>query len=208
MKILEKDIFEYLQINRSARILDWGCGKGEMLDKLKDNDFLNCSGVEINSDFARADIEIVEDTISFLEERPSTFDVIYVRESAYYISKENQSRLWSGFFRALNPNGALIVVTFNGALKTSDWIIQKDFGIHFAFNEISLSDLALKAGFGELEVLGIKPINRTPIGKFLAYCLSIYRRVHSSLAYISERGLCHFNPRLFEKNIVLLARKL
>jgi hypothetical protein len=208
MKILENDIFEYLQINRDAQILDWGCGEGEMLNKLKDNGFLNCNGVEINSDFTRADIVIVEDTIGFLEEKPNTFDVIFVRESAYYVSKENQSRLWAGFFCALKPEGAIVVIAFNGALKTSDWIIQKDFGIRFAFNELSLADLAQKAGFGRVEVLGIRPTNRTLIGKFLTFSLSMYRRVHTNLAYISERGFCHFNPRLFDKNIVLLARKL
>ena len=207
MNIYQKDLLKRLSLEREAKILDWGCGYGNEIDEFKRVGFKNVSGLEIDEKFSRMDIVIDSDSIGFLEKAQETYDVIFARESIYYIQKKDQSRLWSAFFKALKPNGHIIVITFNGALTTSQFIIQKDLDIQFALNEISLVALAQKAGFTGIETLGIKPKHRTPIGAAIGYKLSLFKRINLTLTYLSERGFDHLNPKLLTKNIVLLAQK-
>ena len=207
MNIRQKDLLKRLNVKYDEKILDWGCGPGNEIGSFKQIGFVNCSGLEVDPQFARLDITIDEDTIGFLEKNPETFDVIFARESVYYIRKEDQPRLWLAFNSALKPNGKIIVITFNGILLTAYFILQKDLGIQMVFNEYTLLSLASKAGFVNLEILGIKPSSRTPIGWIVTNLSLIYRKITITFRFFTERGFERFRPSLFTKNIVLLAFK-
>ena len=207
MNIHQKDLLKRLNVKYDEKILDWGCGAGNEIDSFKQAGFVNCSGLEVDPQFARLDITINEDSIGFLEKNPETFDVIFARESIYYICKEDQPRLWLAFNSALKPNGKIIIITFNGILLTAYFILQKDLGIQLVLNEYTLLSLASKAGFVNVEVLGIKPASRTPLGFIITNLSLIYRKITITLRYFIERGFERFRPSLFTKNIVLLASK-
>jgi hypothetical protein len=177
------------------------------IDFLKEMDYSNVEGLEVVTSFLRADIHIEPDSIGFLENNPERWDVIFARESVYYVPKENQQRLWKAFFLGLKPGGKLVVIVFNGALTTSEWIIQKDHGIKFALNEISLLNLGEIGGFHDIEIEGVKPQHRSPVGATIFMILSLYRNLTSRLRYLSERGIDRQNPRYFTKSIVLIAKK-
>lgn len=207
MSIQEKRIADYFLADKSVRILDWGCGDGTEIDNFKRQGYLNILGLDVDPLYDRNDVIIECDSVGYLEKNPQTYDVIFARQSIYYIPKDGQSRLWNSFHAALKPNGKLIVIVFNGALTSAEWIIQKDFGIQFSLNEVSLRNLANLAGFRNLEILGIKVPDRTPIGSISSAFLNFYRTVNSQLRYISERGFDGQNPKIFTKSLVILANK-
>ena len=187
--------------------MDWGCGKGDQIDALYLLGYINVSGLDVDSSFSRDDIAIDPDSIGWLEKNPERWDVILARESIYYIPKIEQQRLWSAFYGALKPGGKLVVIAFNGALISSEWIMQKDLGIEMIFNEITLKNFAESSNFCDIQVSKIHSNHRTPVGLIFSTFLSLYRNLTNMTRYLAERGLDDNNPRLFTKSIVMEARK-
>ena len=90
-------------------ILDFGCGDGREIDSLRSIGFKNLTGFDIAKWSPKAKIDECitydPDSIGFLEKNASKFDVIFSRDSAYYIPVDQQDRLWRAFYGALRPQG-------------------------------------------------------------------------------------------------------
>ena len=83
--------------NRSIKILDWGCGKGELIDYLNENNF-NCVGVEISELKIQSNIPSKNNNIKkiFLinsdnktEFESNYFDVIITNQVIEHMSNKN-----------------------------------------------------------------------------------------------------------------------
>lgn len=59
MNIRQKDLLKRLNIKYDEKILDWGCGTGNEIDGFKSSGFVNCSGLEVDPQFARLDITMI-----------------------------------------------------------------------------------------------------------------------------------------------------
>jgi len=205
MKIKESGILSYIATDPKASILDWGCGEGDLLDNLKS---LGCESVhrlDVEVIFAREDISIDSDTIAWLENRPLSYDVVILRESFYYVAKNQQARLWLACYNSLKSGGRIFVISFNGVLQSFNWILQKDLGIKLIPNEILLRNLARSAGFEEIELIGVTPSSRTFLGKFASFVFGVIRSTSYKFRYLLERGIDSQNPTLFTKQICLRA---
>ena len=204
-------LLKNLSSDFDSQILDFGCGDGREMDSLRKFGFKNLKGFDVApwSSAATGDETITydPDSIGFLEKNESKFDVIFSRDSAYYIPVEQQDRLWRAFYGALKPQGKIVVITFNGALSTSAWILQKDLGIQFAYNEKTLLSLPQKAGFANVKVEKIKPEHRSIVGAAFFWFVLGCGELNSRMRYFTERGLDSQNPRLFSKQIVMTAQK-
>ena len=191
--------------------MDFGCGDGREIDSLKRIGFKNIAGFDIArwSGNTKVDHNITydPDSIGFLERNTSKFDVIFSRDSAYYIPVDQQERLWRAFYEALKPQRKIVVITFNGALSTSSWILQKDLAIKFAFNEKTLQSFPQSAGFTNIKVEKIKPEHRSIVGAAFFWIVLGYGELNSKLRYFTERGIDSQNPHLFSKQIVMTAQK-
>lgn len=207
MKTSKTELLKEIASDQNAKILDWGCGGGGLIDYLKSLGCSSVNGLEVNLTFAREDIYIDSDTIAWLEKRPEKYDVIITCESVYYVVKSEQERLWFAFYGALAPGGKIIVMTFNGAIESSNWIFQKDLAIKLIPNEVLLRNLAISAGFESINLFSVVPANQTLVGKIVSYLFNAFRVVSYKLKYISERGLDSQNPTIFTKQILLKATK-
>lgn len=205
------EILSTLSADQNARILDFGFGEGRELVCLHNLGYTNVTGFDVAqySPTMRISKNIVieRDSIGFLEKNSFTFDVIFSRESLYYIPVDEQERLWRALYNALKPGGKIVVISFNGAIPTSSWILQKDLAIKFAFNELTLQSFPAKAGFVEIQLEKVTPEHRRLIGKFLLSIVLGYGELSLRLRYFFERGIEKQNPRLFSKQIVMTALK-
>jgi len=195
------EILKNLSTDFDSKILDFGCGDGREMASMRRMGFRNLIGFDVArwSDTA-VEVEntiIGPNSIEFLEKNTSKFDVIFSRESAYYIPKEQQDRLWRAFYSALKPQGKIIVLTFNGALSTSAWILQKDLAMEFAFNEKTLRSFPETAGFINIHVEKVRPEHRSVFGTALFWFVLGCGELNSRLRYLTERGLDKQNPRIF-----------
>lgn len=205
------ELLKNLSPNFDSKILDFGCGDGREMASMRRMGFKNLIGFDVarySDTAAKAENIIIDpNSIDFLQKNTSKFDVIFSRESAYNIPKEQQDRLWRAFHSALKPQGKIIVITFNGALSTSAWILQKDLAMEFAFNEKTLRSFPETAGFTNIHVEKVRPEHRSFFGTALFWFVLGCGELNSRLRYLTERGLDRQNPRLFSKQIVMTARK-
>ena len=198
-------------MNRNSKILDFGCGDGREMESMRKIGFANIIGFDVARWSPNApegeNIIIDPDAISFLERSPNAFDVIFSRESVYYTPVDEQDRLWRAFFSSLRPGGKLVVIAFNGALSTSSWILQKDLALKFAFTEITLKSFPMTAGFIDVHVEELKSEHNSFVGATLFWVVLGFGKLNSRLRYFTERGLDKQNPRLYSKQIIMMARK-
>lgn len=75
------------------------------MENFKREGYLNILGLDVDPLLARTDVIIESDSVGYLEKNPQAYDVIFARQSIYYIPKDGQSRLWNSFHTSLKPNG-------------------------------------------------------------------------------------------------------
>lgn len=200
---------EVAKVYKNKKVLDFGCGTGWLLNHLKQLGMVHLAGVDIeNSDYKKDTFErihIVPDTLEFLKLNINSFDLIICRQSIYYFEKELQSSLFNSLKSALRKDGELIILVFNGALDSSNWIYQKDWGIKFQYNEITLESVAKSVNFDKIEVSGVNPDIKSFKGKIFHFILSNITQNMYKFRFVAERGLRAQNPRLFQKDIMLRA---
>lgn len=200
----------YLAIAKSftaQSLLDFGCGDGTHMEIFKKLGIQEVHGLDVDERFRGENIEIDADSIAYLQRHQGTFDVIFARESLYYLARDRQLDLFKALHGALKADGKLIAICFNGVLTTSRYIYQKDFGMKVIFNEVSMKELAETAGFRKLEIFGVKSRARTWLGQFALNLLDYVVRIRCSTIHFLERRRDPFFPQIFTRSIALIAEK-
>ena len=193
--------------SKNFSLLDFGCGDGTQMEVFRAFGAQEVYGLDVDEKFRSENVVIETDTIGYLAKNPGRFDVIFARESLYYIPRDRQSELFGALYGALKADGKLVAICFNGVLTTSRYIYQKDFGMQVIFNEISMSELSRSAGFRKIEILGVAPKARTAIGQVAINLLDGAVRIRCSFIHFLERRRDPFFPKVFTRSIVLVAEK-
>lgn len=173
--------------NKSASILELGCGPGYLLQYLEMKGFKNFLGIDISLE----QIEIAKssgykvmqaDAIEFLKTEQKTYDIIFAFDFIEHFTKDELIELTNLIHKNLNPGGALIIRTPNGQGIFSGTIIYGDLTHQTIFTPNSLIQLLSQAGFNKVECFENGPISKDLKGflrKFVWGCfkfiLNIFR---------------------------------
>lgn len=208
--VVERELYEAIALpaaSRSMTLLDFGCGDGTHMEIFKELGIQEVYGLDVFEKYRGENIEIDPDSIAYLQRHQGAYDVIFARESLYYLARDRQADLFKALYGALKPDGKLVAICFNGVLTTSNYIYQKDFGMKVVFNEISIRELAEEAGFEKLEILGVKSRARTSMGQFAVNLLDWAVRVRCSTIHFLERRRDPFFPQVFTRSVALIAER-
>jgi SAM-dependent methyltransferase len=200
-----------LPTDRTARILDVGCGDGRLIQYLVDAGFKDVLGVDIDA----ASVAAVERRhpgsalhIGNLEEfcagRRASFDVVIAKQVIYYFSAVVP--VLESLRAVLVPGGTLVAEVFNGSSMTGPYVKHKDHEIQCVFTETSLQRALLDAGYAEVRVLA---------GRLAGGGLRrrVYRGANAAwgaalrAVYVLERGADPGNPRIVSKNLLATGRQ-
>lgn len=208
--VVETEIYKEIaspSASRNMTLLDFGCGDGTHMEIFRELGIQEVHGLDVFEIYKSVNVEIETDSIGYLQRHQGEYDVIFARESLYYLDRDRQADLFKALHGALKPNGRLLAICFNGVLTTSRYIYQKDFGMKVIFNEISMKELAESAGFEKLEILGVKSQARTLMGQFAVNLLDWAVRVRCSTIHFLERRKDPFFPQVFTRSVALIAEK-
>jgi len=151
--------------DRTARILDLGCGYGAILLALREAQYRSVTGVDVSSEqveLARhLGLEDVhcQDVNAFLRGVPDeTYNVVIAFDILEHFTKPDLLALMDNLHRILAPGGRLIVHVPNGEGLFPGAVLYGDLTHELAFTRSSLRQLAGTASFGVLAVKEEAPI--------------------------------------------------
>jgi 2-polyprenyl-3-methyl-5-hydroxy-6-metoxy-1,4-benzoquinol methylase len=162
---LRKMIGSYLPSDKSARILDLGCGYGGIMHALREAGYANVTGVDVSPeqiDVARRlgfeDVHC-KDVRAFLSEAAdASYNVVIAFDILEHFTKPELLGLTDELHRVLARGGRLIVHAPNGEAIFPGTVLHGDLTHELAFTRSSLHQLAGATGFRVIAVKEDVPV--------------------------------------------------
>jgi SAM-dependent methyltransferase len=148
-------------VDRTAPILEIGCGSGELLSFLAQNGFLRTRGLDISPDqVARArargvDAEVADVFEVLAHEQAALIIAVDVLE---HFTRDELLRLAPLLYQALQPGGRLLIQTANGAGLFPRQVIYGDLTHMTVLTPQTLAQLLQPCGFQNLQFYETGPI--------------------------------------------------
>lgn len=160
---LRRHICPWLPQERSARILDVGCGQGALLSLLRRMGYERASGIDISADqleIARAQgVEVQRANLfDYLPEHPGTFDAVVALDLLEHLPKSRTLAALDAMTVALRPAGRIVGRVPNGESPFVGRYRYGDFTHTTAFTRRSLRQLLLATGFAQIQVAEVRPV--------------------------------------------------
>jgi 2-polyprenyl-3-methyl-5-hydroxy-6-metoxy-1,4-benzoquinol methylase len=150
-------------LDRSAAILEVGCGGGELLAYLGRRGFSHAVGIDISAEqvaLARARGVQAElaDVFDFLRDHVASFGAIVAVDILEHLTRDELVQLAPLLFAGLRPGGLLLVQTANGAGLFPHQVIYGDLTHVTIFTPQSLAQLLRPVGFVDLGFYETGPV--------------------------------------------------
>lgn len=165
----QRMLLPYLPANRDSNILDVGCGMGFALLSLQKIGYTHIQGIELDSGQVNSclkknlPVELVTDTIHYLNNQPDKYDVIICLDVIEHIPHQEQLYFVKAINIALKKAGKLICTVPNANSTLASRWRYIDWTHHISFTEDSLDFLLFNAGFDNINVFETEFFNRPQI---------------------------------------------
>jgi 2-polyprenyl-3-methyl-5-hydroxy-6-metoxy-1,4-benzoquinol methylase len=162
--IFAKTIGPFLPADKSAEILDIGCGYGALVFYLRSSGYRNARGVDRSPEMVSVARKLGIDGIeqaelsNFLQASPSRWALVTAIDVIEHFRKEEVLPLLDMAFAALAPGGAFVMQTPNGMSKYGRWERYGDFTHEICFEAHSARQCLIAAGFHRVLVVPVGPV--------------------------------------------------
>jgi len=145
-----------------ARIIELGCGVGDLLDYLKSRGFTDARGM----DCCEAQVEIAQsqghaalraDVFEYLDKVEEPFDAALALDFIEHFTKDELLTLFDALRKTLKPGGRLILQTPNGEGLFAREVIYGDLTHLTVFTPRSLRQILAATGFENIRFIECGP---------------------------------------------------
>ena len=150
----------FLPADKSARILDFGCGTGFLLNALIENGYSNAFGVD--SDAGQVEIARqrhlpveqieAEQTMEFLASLEGRLDLVFMIDVLEHIQKDLQIEMLGMVRSTLTPQGSLVCQVPNALWMLGTYVRYTDWTHEMLFTVDSLAFLLENAGMSIISI--------------------------------------------------------
>lgn len=157
-------LFRFLPEDRSAPILDVGCGSGEMILILQRMGYTDVRGIDLSWEQIEEAIsrgaENVEvaDAVEYLSDRREEFSLILALDFIEHLNKEEVLPFLDAAHASLMNGGVLILSTPNMASPFGARMAFGDFTHEVGFTPVSIAQVLRAAGFDPVGIFPCKPV--------------------------------------------------
>ena len=198
--------------DRSARVLDLGCGTGALLYFLRESGYTSIAGVDNSPEqieeaklLGFTEVRQAEVTTFLATQASESYEVITALDIIEHLTKSELLHLADEVYRTLAPGGRWIIHAPNAEGFMGSRIRYADLTHEQAFTPASINQLARAAGFQSVECFedmpqahGIKSVVRLLIWKTGRSLLRIL--------FMAETGDTGRNA-IFSQNLLAVVRK-
>lgn len=146
--------------DRSTKILDIGCGFGQLLLKLKERGYVNSKGIDISKESCECcksqglNVEKIKDIVSYCKRTKEKYDLILMSHVLEHIEKEEIIKTLTAIRKyLLTKKGRFCVVVPNAQSNTGCYWFFEDFTHKTLFTSGSLFYVLSAAGFKKIKFL-------------------------------------------------------
>lgn len=207
---LETDVISRLPSDRHARIVDIGCGQGQLVGLLQDLGYDSVVGIDVSAEQVALAHELGRSTVeqaelfAFVDAHAGEFDAVTAVDLVEHFERQDVIGLFAGLGRLLRPGGTLIIRTPNAASPYGGRILYSDLTHGVAYTRRSLEQVCAAA---ELEFVGAFPVR--PAGKRFRQRVrrALWRGIEAGFIapLIVETG--NVRGHLVTQNLIGVARK-
>lgn len=162
---LDRLVHEHFPPNRTASILDLGCGHGAILWAARRAGYANAAGIDASPEQIAMAKDLGIDGVKLGDLLPSlaaaaddSLDCIVLFDLYHYFSRATQAWIAFEVRRALKPGGRFILHMPNGEALFGARMRYWDFLADFAYTRASISQLLKAYDFSEVRCYEDRPI--------------------------------------------------
>jgi predicted TPR repeat methyltransferase len=199
----------HLPKDKSARILDIGCGDGNFVYHLKQLGYTNSTGIDISEEQVAKGRSMgidnlhCADMMHFLNTNTEAFDVIFAKDVIEHFTRDEVFEILPLICRNLKLNGRFIMQVPNGQGYFHTSIFYGDYTHEMAYTESSINQVMLNTGFSSVRCYptgpvptGVVSLVRFLLWKAFSLRLKFWKMVETG----SPRGI-------FTSNIIAVTEK-
>ena len=210
----KENILKEFPENKESNILEIGCGMGFLLLALQESGYKNAKGIDVDKGQVAScqkkglTVDLVEDSIDYLQKNANTFDTIVAFDVLEHIPPAFQIAFTKAIYGALKTGGTFLATVPNASSFLASRNRYIDYTHYVTFSEISLDFVLYNGGFKDIDIQEMDHIrfSLSP-ARFLHWLLLKYVRFSRRITFIAELGFKQAIKVPLSFNLMSKARK-
>jgi SAM-dependent methyltransferase len=202
--------------DRSAKIVDIGCGTGFVVSALLKLGFSNAIGFDSDkgqvAEAQRRELPVtqvpVSQTLEWLNSHANSFDVVTIFDVLEHIPVDKQLPFLRGVNAALKAGGTVVCQVPNSNSLVSSRYRWGDWTHHSSFTEHSIDFVLYNAGFDNIAVSETPDARPHFLTKsMIRWLMRQFFRSIRKAQFAAELGASNLSKAPFSPNLIAVARK-
>ena len=208
-------IIDLIKKKKIKKILDYGCGTGQLVKSLKNQGF-EVLGMDSSNEAVEIgkkngiNIIKINDLETEKQNFKNEFDLIIISHVLEHQKKEKMSKFLNNLKYMLKDQCYLLTIVPNAQAITGVYWRYEDFTHEYLFTSGSLYYLLLENDFDEIEFIDIYATSKLNIlSKIIRYStIKLYEFFHTIFLKITGNAYHHQSKNIFTYEIKCLSKKI